>query len=60
VLPYENDTVITNMGLSGTGIKTMETAGQFVFRCAANNSVQGIGTSVNSLLAVDSELLYVV
>ena len=53
---YENDTAITNMGVSGTWIKTMETAGQFVFRCGANNSVQGIGW----LLAVDSELLYVV
>jgi len=59
-LLYENDTVITNMGISGTWIKTVDNAGQFVFRCEANNSVQGIGTSVNSLLAVDGELPYIV
>ncbi|XP_020615554.1 peroxidasin-like [Orbicella faveolata] len=38
-LLYDNDTVIENMGISGTLIKTLDDAGQFVFRCEANNSV---------------------
>ena len=59
-LLFENDTVINNMGISGTWIKTMENAGQFVFRCEANNSVQGIRKSGNTTLTVDGELLYVV
>ena len=57
-LLYENDTVINNMGISGTWIKTMDNAGQFVWRCGANNSVQGIGKSGNTTLTVDCELLY--
>ena len=54
-LLYENNTVIKNMGISGTWIKTMENAGQFVFRCEANNSIQGIGKSGNTTLTVDGE-----
>ena len=54
-LLYENDTVIENMGISGTWIKTMDDAGMFVFRCEANNSIQGIGKSGNTILTVDGE-----
>jgi len=39
------------MGL-GTVIKTMENAGQFVFRCEANNSVQDTGRSSDTYLTV--------
>ena len=53
----ENDTVIMNTGISETLIKTMENACQFVFRCAANNSVQGIGKSADTILTVDGQLL---
>ena len=56
-LLYENGTVIRNMGISGTWIKTVENAGQFVFRCEANNSVQEIGKSNDTILTVDGELL---
>ena len=52
-LLYENDSVIKNMGISGTWIKSMENAGQFGFRCEANNSIQGIGKSNNTTLTVD-------
>ena len=54
-LLYENDTVIYNMGL-GTVIKTVETAGQFLFRCEANNSVQDVGKSSDTILTVLGEL----
>ena len=54
-LLYENDKVIHNMGL-GTVIKTMENAGQFVFRCEANNSVQYTGKSSDTILTVLGEL----
>ena len=54
-LLYQNDTVINNMGISGTLVKAMENAGMFVFRCVANNSVQGIGTSNDTVLTVDGE-----
>ena len=53
-LLYENDTVISNMGVSGTLVKTMENAGQFVFKCEA---IQGIGKSGDTILTVDGELL---
>ena len=58
-LLYENDIihVIKTIEISGTWIKTMENAGQFVFRCEANNSVQGIGKSGNTTLTVDGELI---
>jgi len=56
-LLYENDTVINHMGISGTWIKTTDNAGQFVFRCEANNSVGRIGKSGNTSLTVDGELL---
>jgi len=46
-------TLITNMGISGTWIKTIDNACQFVFRCEANNSVQGIGKSGDTILTVD-------
>ena len=36
-------------------MKTMQNAGQFVFRCEANNSIQGIGKSDNTILTVDGE-----
>ena len=52
---YENDTVIRSMGISGAWIKTVENAGMFVFRCEANNSIQGIGKSGNTILTVDGE-----
>ena len=54
-LLYENDTVIKNMGVSGTLIKTIGNAGHFVFRCEVNNSVLGIGKSSNTILTVDGE-----
>ena len=53
-LLYENDTVIYSMGL-GTVIKTITNAGQFVFRCEANNSVQDIGRSCDTILTVLGE-----
>ena len=59
-LLYENDTVITKMGISGTLIKTMENAGQYVFRCEANNSIQGIEKSGNTTLTVDGEFNVIV
>ena len=43
------------MGL-GTVTKTMENAGQFVFRCEANNSVQDTGRSSDAILTVLGEL----
>jgi len=52
-LLYENDTVIKNMGISGTWIKSLKKPGKFVFRCEANNSIQGIGKSSNTTLTVD-------
>ena len=55
-LLYENDTVIHSMRLRGTVIKTMENAGQFVFRCEANNSVQDTGRSSDTILIVLGEL----
>ena len=54
-LLYQNDTVIKNMGISGAWVKTMENDGHFVFRCEANNSIQGIGTSNDTLLTIDGE-----
>ena len=54
-LLYENDTVITNMGIPGIWIRTMENAGQFVFRCEANNSIQRMGKSDNTILTVYGE-----
>lgn len=56
-LLYENGSVIRNIGISGTWIKTMKNAGQYVFRCEANNSIQGIGKSNDTILTVDGELL---
>ncbi|XP_020600916.1 roundabout homolog 3-like [Orbicella faveolata] len=41
------------MGISGAWMKTMETAGEFVFRCEANNSIQGIGKSGNTTFTTD-------
>ena len=57
-LLYENDSMITNTGMSGAWIKTMNNAGEFVFRCETNNSIQGIGKSGNTILTVDGELLW--
>lgn len=54
-LLYENDNVIYNMAM-GTATKTMENAGQFVFRCEANNSVQDTGRSSDTILTVLGEL----
>ena len=56
-LLYENDTVIAKTGISGTWIKIMDNAAQFVFRCEANNSIQEIGKSDDTILTVDGELL---
>ena len=56
-LLYENGALIKNMGLSGTWIKTIENAGQFMFRCEANNSIQEIGKSNDTILTVNGELL---
>ena len=55
-LLYENGALIKNMGLSGTWIRTMENAGQVVFRCEANNSVQDTGRSSDTILTVLGEL----
>ena len=54
-LLYENDTVVYNMAM-GTMTKTMENAGQVVFRCEANNSVQDTGRSSDTILTVLGEL----
>ena len=54
-LLFENDTVIKNTGMPGTWIKPMKNAGLFLFRCEVNNSIQGIGKSVNTILTVDGE-----
>ena len=54
-LLYENETVITHTGISGTWIKTMDNAGKFVLRCEANNSIKMIGKSGNTTLTVDGE-----
>ena len=54
-LLYENDTAIYNMGL-GTVIKTMKNAGQLVFRCEANNSVQATARSRDTILTVLGKL----
>ena len=54
-LLHENDIVIRSMSISGTWIKTVEIAGMFVFRCEANNSIQGIGKSNDAILTVDGE-----
>lgn len=45
------------MGISGTWLKTVENAGQFVFRCEANNSVQGNGKSRDIFLSVNGEMI---
>ena len=55
-LLYENDAVIYIMGL-GTVIKTMKNAGQFKFRCEANNSVQDTGRSSDTILTVLGKLV---
>ena len=52
-LLYENGTVIG----SRTVKKTMDAAGQFVFRCEANNSLQGTGRSSDAILTVGGELV---
>jgi len=52
---YQNDTPVTNMGVSGAWIKTVDVAGQFVFRCEANNSVKEIGKSSDTILYVDGK-----
>lgn len=54
-LLYENETVINKTGIPGTWIKTMENSGHFVFRCQANNSIQGIGKSGDVILTVNGE-----
>ena len=43
------------MGISGTCLKIVGNAGQFVYRCEANNSIQGIGKSSDTILTVDGE-----
>jgi len=55
-LLYENDTVIENMGISGISVKTIKSAGKFVFRCGAKNSVQGFGASNNAVLTVNGKV----
>ena len=55
-LLYENDTVIENMGISGTWTKEMKNSGQFLFKCEANNSVQGIQTSDDTVLTVNGKV----
>ena len=55
-LLYENGTLIENIGISGTWIKTIDDAGQFVFRCEANNSFPETGRSDHdTILFVDGE-----
>ena len=54
-LLYENDTMIKNMGISGTWIKTIEIAGYFVFKCKANNSIPGVEKSGETTLTIDGE-----
>lgn len=54
-LLYENDTVIANMGIPGTFLKKVESDGQFIYGCEANNSVEGVGRSPDIILNVDGE-----
>ena len=54
---YENNT-INNTERSGIWTKTMKTGGEFVFRCEANNSVQGIGKSSDTTLTVNGKFQY--
>ena len=54
-LLYKNNTAIYNMAL-GTVTETMDSAGQYVFRCEANNSVEGTERSSDHLLTVHGEL----
>ena len=55
-LLYENDIVIENMEISGTWMKAMENSGQFAFRCEANNSIQGVQTSDDTVLTVNGKV----
>ena len=55
-LLYENDTVINKTGISGIWVKSLENPGKFVFRCEANNCIQGNGKSGNATLTVDGGL----
>ena len=60
-LLYQNDTVIKNMTSSGKLIETMKTPGQFKFRCEANNSVNDIERSNNTIvLTVEGKFAYYV
>ena len=58
-LLFENDIAIKNLGIPGTWQKSMENAGHFVFRCEANNFIQGIGRSGDTILTVDGEFKYI-
>ena len=55
-LLYENGTVIENMEISGTWMKAVENSGQFAFRCEANNSIQGVQTSDDTVLTVEGKV----
>jgi len=52
---YENGDVIANMSGSGVWIRTLNTGGQFDYRCEANNSV-GTETSSDTTLIVEGKL----
>jgi len=52
---YENGDMIVNMDGSGVWIRTLNTGGQFDYRCEANNSVATETSSVTTLI-VDGKL----
>ena len=52
---YENDSMIANMSGSRVWIRTLNTGGQFDYRCEANNSV-GNETSIVTTLIVEGKL----
>ena len=44
------------MGNLGTAKRRIENAGRYIFRCEANNSVQGLSRSADTMLTVDGKL----
>ena len=55
-LLYENNASVAGMGNLGTAKRRIENAGRYIFRCEANNSVQGLSRSVDTMLTVDGKL----
>ncbi|XP_022793673.1 hemicentin-1-like [Stylophora pistillata] len=51
-LSYENNVIVSNMGNLGTVVREMENAGEYAFRCEANNSIQRLSRSRNIIWTV--------